>query len=301
MGRKTIKSKTDQRPFVITYIDFYKSKLLDIHEKWVFIALKIFADSSNQCFPSLKTLSSVTGLSKRKIQDILKTLEQKQIITIERRKTSSGSLTSNLYSLNDYAEMWNDTDRDMELIKDKAAEIKLIAELRQRGYTVTKEKEPDATEPTKDQLSQTQNPFFLQDNVTTENNQSQEENSAKSQIERYTLDDIKQLYDYNAMICDYPQHKDLIDIGIDILHDTLNSGKKIIRVNGESKPSMIVIGKLMKLSGDEIMYAIEAFSKQTKRIKNPRGYLLTLLYNAKEQMHLDLTNQVQYDLYGVHN
>lgn len=61
---------------------------------------------------------------------------------------------------------------------------------------------------------------------------------------------------------------------------------------------MVVISKLMKLDYSEIMYAIDKFAEQTERIKNPTAYMLTLLYNAKEQMNLDITNQVQHDMYN---
>lgn len=37
------------------------------------------------------------------------------------------------------------------------------------------------------------------------------------------------------------------------------------------------------------------FEGRTERIRNPSAYMLTLLYNAKEQMHLDIVNQVSHD------
>ena len=61
---------------------------------------------------------------------------------------------------------------------------------------------------------------------------------------------------------------------------------------------MVVIGKLMKLSPGDILYAIDQFEKQTDRIQNPEAYMKTLLYKAKEQRELDLTNQVMNDMYG---
>ena len=62
MARPKIKSATDQRPFIMVYHDFLDSDVIGSHEKMVFIALKKFADSKNQCFPSLKKLSDVTTL-----------------------------------------------------------------------------------------------------------------------------------------------------------------------------------------------------------------------------------------------
>lgn len=66
MTRKKIKSNTDQRPFSIIYHDFFKSNLLNMYEKIIFIALKIFTDDNNQCFPSIKTLAKLTNISEKK-------------------------------------------------------------------------------------------------------------------------------------------------------------------------------------------------------------------------------------------
>lgn len=292
MARPKIKSVTDQRPFIMVYHDFLDSDVIGSHEKMVFIALKKFADSKNQCFPSLKKLSDVTGLSKRKIQDTLKELEQKHIITIESRLRADGGTTSNLYTLYDFKELWNaGSSEEMAAVVDEYEDKKLISLLEAKGYKVTKEKEPDTTEPTKDQLNQALelNQFDIV-NTTTNSQKSQE-------VERYSLEQIRILYDYDVMISDNPYQKHDIDSVISILHTSLNTTKATIRIGGEDKPSMVVIGKLMKLTYSGIMYAIEKFKEQTERIKNPTSYMLTLLYNAEEQMNLDIANQVQHDMY----
>lgn len=292
MARPKIKSVTDQRPFIMVYHDFLDSDVIGSHEKMVFIALKKFADSKNQCFPSLKKLSDVTGLSKRKIQDTLKELEQKHIITIESRLRADGGTTSNLYTLYDFKELWNaGSSEEMTAVVDEYEDKKLISLLEAKGYKVTKEKEPDTTEPTKDQLNQAlQLNQFDMVNTTI--------NSQKSQdVERYSLEQIRIIYDYDVMISDNPYQKHDIDSVISILHTSLNTTKATIRIGGEDKPSMVVIGKLMKLTYSGIMYAIEKFKEQTERIKNPTSYMLTLLYNAEEQMNLDIANQVQHDMY----
>lgn len=292
MARPKIKSATDQRPFIMVYHDFLDSDVIGSHEKMVFIALKKFADSKNQCFPSLKKLSDVTGLSKRKIQDTLKELEQKHIITIESRLRDDGGTTSNLYTLYDFKELWNaGSSEEMATVVDEYEDKKLISLLEAKGYIVTKEKEPDKTEPTKDQLNQALelNQFDIVNTIT---------NSQKSQeVERYSLEQIRILYDYDVMISDNPYQKHDIDSVISILHTSLNTTKATIRIAGEDKPSIVVIGKLMKLTYSGIMYAIEKFKEQTERIKNPTSYMLTLLYNAEEQMNLDIANQVQHDMH----
>ncbi len=176
----------------------------------------------------------------------------------------------------------------MVAVVNEYEEMKLVVELRSRGYTVTKEKEL-VSEPTK---AHTQALNLKQINIV--NNIT---NPGGSQdLERYTLDQIKQLFDYDIMIQDSPCQQQDIDSVMGILHTAMNTTKTTIRIAGEDKPTMVVIGKLMKLSYSEIMYAIEKYQEQTERIKNPTSYMLTLLYNAKEQMNLDITNQVQHDI-----
>lgn len=292
MARPKIKSATDQRPFIMVYHDFLDSDVIGSHEKMVFIALKKFADSKNQCFPSLKKLSDVTGLSKRKIQDTLKELEQKHIITIESRLRADGGTTSNLYTLYDFKELWNaGSSEEMAAVVDEYEDKKLISLLEAKGYTVIKEKEPDKTEPTKVTVepSTKLNQFDIV-NTTINSEKSQE-------LERYTIDQIRQIFDYDILVNDKPLWQKDIDSVFSILHTALNTTKEKIRVGGEDKPTMVVIGKLMKLDYSEIMYCIEKYSEQTERIKNPTAYMLTLLYNAKEQMNLDISNQVQHDMY----
>lgn len=289
MARKKFKSATDQRKFIMIYHDFLESDLLTSHEKMVFIALKKFADSNNQCFPSLKKLADVTRISKRKIQDTLKSLEQKHIIGIESRSRADGGDTSNLYTLYDFKELWNaGSSEDIAAVANEISEMKLVAELRSRGYTVTKEKGLD-NEPTKAHYQAPQLNQFDIVNTTTNSGESQD-------LERYTLDQIKQLFDYDIMIQDNPYRQQDIDSVMNILYTTMNTTKATIRIAGEDKPTMVVIGKLMKLSYSEIIYAIEKYQEQTERIKNPTSYMLTLLYNSKEQMNLDITNQVSHDM-----
>ena len=291
MARRKIKSATDQRKFTLVYNDFLESELLDKHEKLIYIAIKRFADNDTlKAFPSLKTLHKITGISIRWIKKSIEHMEQLGVISVEHREDDEKGHQSNLYTLYDYAEIWSvGSSEDVAAVADEVSEMKLVAELRAKGYTVIKEKEPDV-EPTKAQQQALEFNQFDIVNTTTNSQKSQE-------VERYSLEQIRILYDYDVMISDNPYQKHDIDSVISILHTSLNTTKATIRIGGEDKPSMVVIGKLMKLTYSGIIYAIEKFKEQTERIKNPTSYMLTLLYNAEEQMNLDIANQVQHDMY----
>ena len=192
---KKIKLTTDQRPFTIVYNDFLESKLLNSDEKIVFIVLKKFTDNNNYCFPSLKTLSETTGISKRKIQNILSKLEEKKVIIKENRIKENGSKTSNLYTLFDFEELWNckSTEKISATINE-FEENQLIQALSEKGYEVIKKREPE-TLPTVQSVN---------DSSTLENNHFHNQNTTqllKSQ-ERYTLEQVKQLFEYNIMLQD---------------------------------------------------------------------------------------------------
>ena len=291
MARKKIKSSTDQRPFIMVYHDFFESSLLNEHEKMVFIALKKFAGDKNQCFPRLKLISDDTGISKRKVQEILQQLKQKNVISIENRFRNDGGNTSNFYTLHDYAEMWGaGSSEEIAEIVYKHDERELINELEARGYTVTKEKVPETlSSDQRNNESSTHNNYNSEKNTTSQPEKSQD-------LERYTIEQIHQLFDYDIMLIDNPFQKRDIDSIMDVLHTAMNTSRPVIRIAGQDKPAMAVIGKLMKLDKESIMYAIRKFSEQTDRIKNPVSYMLTILYHAPEQYHLDIENQVSHDM-----
>ena len=58
---------------------------------------------------------------------------------------------------------------------------------------------------------------------------------------------------------------------------------------------MFVVGNMMRLTNESIMYAIHKFESCDTRIKNPIGYMRSILYSANEQYSLDMINRVQSD------
>lgn len=292
MTRRKIKSDTDQRLFSLVYHDFLKSikaGILDNHyQVIIYIYLKMFTDSKNQCYPSVKTLSKLTKIGITKIKTTLAELEKKGIITKENRTRSDNGKSSNLYTLHDNAEMWKaENMEELKTAVDGIEEKHMIELLTAKGYYISKEKGlASDSDQTTDTSTKTNSSNLDKDNTDKEKSQP---------AERYTMQDIKSLYNYDILMADHPGRKTDIDIVFDILYDTLNSTKPTIRIAGEDKPAMVVIGKLMKLEHPDLIYSIEKFHQQANRIKNVKAYMLTILYNAKEQSHLDTMNLGHYN------
>lgn len=292
MSRSKLKASTDERPFFLVYQDFIKSDVLDTAEqKLLFIILKSFANSKNTCFPSFQKLASISKLSKRKVQSTLKELEAKGVLKIEKRLREDGGLSSNLYTLYDFKEMWlSDSDEELAAAVDIYEERKMIKALRAKGYSVEKEKGLVSI-PAKVTDTSAQESIKSIDNYKKNVVSCQE-----SVVCSYNFDVLRTLYEYDIMVSDYSDMKQDIDVVMNILYDTLNTDSETIRINRQDKPASIVKAKLLKLTPSNIIYAINRYKEQTERINNPQGYIITLLYNSIEQMHLDIQNRVNYDM-----
>lgn len=291
-----VQSAIPERLYVKIYHDFLDSELLNGKEKLVFILLKRylnFKDDSGgiagKAYPTLETLSKQTGTTKKTVADIIKKLERKGIIEIKQQ----GLNRPNIYIIRDFSGIWKSKTDDevkaaIDTYEEEYEDFLMIERLRNKGYRVIKEKEPDTShaDQSNDESSTSLNQYNIDNNI---------QKKVESQ-ERYSLDELKKHYDYDLMIRDFSSQADDIDSVLNILHTVLNTNKPTIRIAGSNIPAEVVIGKLMKLDYSDIMYAIEKYQERTDRIKSPAAYMLTSLYNAKEYSNLDVTNQVQHDM-----
>lgn len=283
-----------ERDYVKIYKDFLNCKLLTAEEKLIYIALKSFVEygkDTDKVYPSMETLCKITSMSKPRATRTITSLVKKGII----KKQKRGLTKANLYTIVDVPSMWGtDTLEEMKTVSESQMSDKtneeLIEELIKRGaITIVKEKELES-EPTKAQTQALLNNQSLNlYNYITDDAKSQD-------LERYSIEQIKEYFDYNIMVHDNPYKQKSIDMVMNILYDTLNTSKKTIRVSGDDKPAMVVQSKLMKLDMECIMYAIDKYSENTERVKNPISYMLTILYKAQEQYDLDIQNQVSHDI-----
>ena len=284
-----------ERKFMKLYYDFIKTKLLNGEEKLMFIVLKSFIDFSKdvngvngESFPTIETIQELTGWGNQKVVKIIKQLVNKGVV----KKVQRGLTKSNIYIISDYATMWN--CENLEELKEIAENEGVkpltpeehIKALEQMGYVVEvdKKKESKSCLPTKADIDKDTSNIYS--NNTSKTDKSQE---------KYSMEQIKVFFDYDLLVSN-PVYKDLGEVVIDILYDVLNTTKDTIRVQGENKPANAVVGKLMKLDYEDIQYAIDKYMEHNEPVKNTKAYLLTLLYNAREQLKLEVTNKVACDL-----
>ena len=116
--------------------------------------------------------------------------------------------------------------------------------------------------------------------------------------EKYSMEFIEQHYELGPKYVSALQEKSINTVK-DVLYDVLNTQKPVLRAMGEDKPASVVKSRLLKLDRMDIDYAIEQYQKQVTKVHNHKAYMLTVLYQAKSQAELDISNRVMYDFYGA--
>lgn len=288
-GKFIVQTSTPERLFVKVYRDFLNSGILDGKEQIIFIHLKQYVNFMNdngtvqdEVYPTLATLAKNVKMTEKTVRTILQSLQKKGILEIKQQ----GRNKPNIYKINDSAEMWkSESAEELKEAVNEIEEKRMIEILTAKGYHISKEKGL-ASEGVQTPDTSTNQKNFNLHNDTTDEPESQE---------RYPMDFLKRFFEYRSLVDRNPSIKKDIDIIFNLLYDTLNTQKLTIRVNGEDKERNVVIGKLMKLQFEDFPYAIKKYHEQTGRIKNVKAYLLTILYHAREQSHLDMMNLGHYN------
>ena len=287
------KSKKPRSGFTQIYNAFLDSEKLTQHDKMVFIAIKSFTNNkTKQAYPSLATISRVSGVSLSQVRRSIAKMEEMQILKVESRSDDyNHGRISNLYTLYDSPEMWEDNfsteNEDFKAVAREIPDDILIAEYYRRHPEYLDIKK----EPIIDTDQSTNIDAFTYPN--SDNNNIMEKNKRQ---ESYPLDFLKKQYDYDFLKKEHPELLRIIDYIIQIIYDSLNSSCDTIRVQKTDRPKEIVASQFLKLTHEEILYVIDKYDQQSERIQNQKAYLLTQLYEAAGQYAADINNQVRYDM-----
>ena len=293
--------------FTIINNGLIETDLLTEHEKIVYIVIKKHLNQKSQtAFPGMATIAREARICKSVVIKAIQGLEEKGLLIVKRQTTKYNETKTNRYHFNEFSELWK--AKTVDELKKIAAEtsiqitddeiinkaLQIDKKKRQRLYNQLAKEFAKKREPEALPADQSNNDSSTQLNISKQFDNTL--NLTKSQVlERYTINQIRQIFDYDIMIHDNPYSQQDIDSVMDILYTALNTNKETIRIAGQDKPTMVVISKLMKLHTESILYAIKLYKQQTQRIKNPTSYMLTILYNAPEQFNLDIQNQVSHN------
>lgn len=113
---------------------------------------------------------------------------------------------------------------------------------------------------------------------------------------------LKNCIGYDDMIREdsYRFEKDKIDGIINMIADIVTTtppdGKEW--VNSRPYSHEVVKNRLLKIDRIILEHVLDRMKENTTKIRNMRSYLLTALYNARDEMDMSVASQVNYDWYG---
>ena len=116
--------------------------------------------------------------------------------------------------------------------------------------------------------------------------------SKRTQLEEYFSQSLE--IDLLLRLC--PDDEDTIYQIVDLLVDTCDSKRKLIRIAGDDKPAEVVLSRLKKLNADHIRFVLDCLAANTSPIRNMKQYLLAALFNAPTTIQLYYQNKVNHDL-----
>lgn len=281
--------KIEQKNEPFWQIGSYTIHSLDtIYQKMMYVMLRQYINDKNQCFPSVKTLAEECSMSVAKATEVLKELEEKKIITKTSRYLESGGQTSNIYTIHDHVKV-KPKQTKPKPINDSVPEFEALTAKQKKEVSAA-----DQADQSKKSTGDTSNDITT---LRLHNNTLLGDSQDESQIEniavqtQYREEFLKNQYEYQVMIAEFPAKKENIDICINIISTTVNSKKKNIRIQKEEISKEKVTDRLLKLTKDDILWVIDKFAQQPNTIHSPQAYLRTLLYDAKNQRILDRQNR----------
>lgn len=286
-----VKSAVTERLYVKAYHDFLDSTLLNGKEKIIFLLLKRYLNFGNDdsgitgnVYPTLDTLSKQAGMTKKTVAGIIDRLAEKGLIQVKQQ----GLNRPNIYTLRDYSGIWTakteaELKATIESYDEDAEDAILIERLRKRGYTVAKEKEPKSVADQSKTDLDPSNSYINVKNDTINDDQRQDSS--------YSLEEIREHYEYKIMCYDHPDMIPELDAVMDIIQVIMGTTKKTMRVGGVDITAQQVKDKIWKLDQELIVYTLHKY-KEADTIKDPNAYMITLLYLAADQYTLEIANKI---------
>ena len=107
---------------------------------------------------------------------------------------------------------------------------------------------------------------------------------------------IKDNIRYSDLIVSHPHERARIDKLVEIMVDACTSESRTIRIGKEDKPQVLVQSRFEKYDYSIMEYVLSCLQENTKRVRNIKSYLLTVLYNAPLTMENYYGAMVNHDM-----
>ena len=133
-----------------------------------------------------------------------------------------------------------------------------------------------------------------QDNYNIQNSDTQTE---EEWIDRYTktVDEIKTQIDYDYLI--NHTERDIVDEVVNIMAEVMTVYRPKYKIEGDFIEYNAVVNKFRQITAQKLEICLLAYSRKIQRIKNPKAYWISTLYNIPLTSEIVLQNMINSDIY----
>lgn len=133
-----------------------------------------------------------------------------------------------------------------------------------------------------------------QDNYNIQNSDTQTE---EEWIDRYTktVDEIKKQIDYDYLI--NHAERDIVDEVVNIMAEVMTVYRPKYKIEGDFIEYNAVVNRFRQITAQKLEICLLAYSRKIQRIKNPKAYWISTLYNIPLTSGIVLQNMINSDIY----
>ena len=259
-----------------------RSHTLKPLQKVVLSVICSYSNSSNIAFPSYQTIADDSGISRRKVIDIISELVMFGYIKKTERRSNKGDHTAN-----DYEVLIGRSD--FSLPGETSAP-------QGNEYNSPPDELPSlpGSEISASRSEQRAPNQYINKNINNSFNNINLSITA-NEIDAMT-NQIKENIDYDILCERYSG--DMLDELVSVMTEAICGNSKTVRIAGNDFAREVVKSQLLKINSEHIEYVLDCIKKNTTKIKNIKAYMLTCIYNAPQTISSFYTAEVNHDLYG---
>lgn len=109
---------------------------------------------------------------------------------------------------------------------------------------------------------------------------------------------IKRNIGYDQLVTDHPLDRDVINECYELILETVISEKDKIVVGKDCYPTEYVKSRFGELEYSHIEYVLDCLKKSTAKVKNPKKYMLAILFNATGTRDIHYRLDANHDMHN---
>ena len=250
-----------------------------------FVLLQYAHTGSYKCFPSIKRLAAEAIMSVSTVKRALKSLTEKELLTVTPQKRKDGGKTTNLYTLQMDPKFWGIEEEPAKKTSDSKTIISATTSAEEPAYY-------------EEQYYPTELFYCAPKAKPKKNKITNLKASEEVTNETISMDEIKSKYNYSELVSSHMTMKDsIIDPLFRVLNLALNHKGDTIKINSKLNAlTKDFVAHINSLTADNLATIINRVNNDNNEINSYSSFLRTCIYNFIDEEPKNLRAEVMRDM-----